>query len=110
MNSLVLTKISKFTLIGTTTAFINFVGKFQPEFKLFFVYLYCGTILILIFAVLWEGRESLAGESDAEKITDLLAPITSGKSKRQYLLAPSTRLEIIIGLVVITISALIGGL
>ena len=110
MNSLVLTKISKFTLIGATTAFINFVGKFQPEVKLFFVYLYCGTILVLIFAVLWEGRESLTQESDTEKLTDLLAPITSGKTKRHYLLEPSTRLEIIIGLVVITVSALIGGL
>lgn len=110
MNPLVLTKISKFTLIGTITAFINFVGKFQPQVKLFFVYLYCGIIFILIIAVLWEGRESVAQESDSENIASLLAPITPSKAKRLYLLNPSTRLEIIIGLVVITISALVGGI
>lgn len=110
MNPLILTKTAKFTLIGTLSAFISFVGKFQPQVRLFFVYLYCGTLAILLIAALWEGREQFTQDSPEETLTNLIPSFSSTKPKRQYLLAPNVRLELVIGLVVVTIAALVGTL
>lgn len=109
MNPLILTKTAKFTLIGTLSAFISFVGKFQPQVRLAFVYLYCGTLAVLLIAALWEGREQFQDSSE-ETLNNLIPSLSSAKPKRQYLLAPNVRLELVIGLVVVTVAALVGAL
>jgi hypothetical protein len=110
MNPIILTKTAKFTLIGTLSAFISFMGKFQPQVRLFFVYLYCGTLIVLLLAALWEGREQFTQESSEETLNTLIPSLTSSKPRRQYLLSPNVRLELVIGVVVVTIAALVGSL
>lgn len=108
MNPLVLTKISKFVLIGSVSAFISFIGQFQPQIRLFFLYIYSGTLLILLIAALWEGREHLTHQSTEEQLMNLLPNPVGNKSKREYLFSSSTRLELVVGIVTVTISALVG--
>lgn len=110
MNPVVLTKISKFLLIGNLAAFISFAGKFQPQIRLFFVYLYGGTLAILIITALWEGRERLEDETPENVLGSFMPSMNVNKPKRQYLLSPGTRLELVIGFVVLTVGALMGTL
>jgi uncharacterized membrane protein len=110
MNPIILTKTAKFTLIGSASAFICFVGKFQPQVRLFFVYLYCGVVIILLLAALWEGRNLVSGELSEDTLNNLMPSLMQGKQKRQYLLSPNVRLELAIGLVTVTIAALVGAL
>lgn len=108
MNPLILTKISKHTLIGSLSALLAFSAKFNPRLGQFFIYVYGGTLVALLIAALWEGREHFQ-QSSEEQLMSLL-PTELGNKKRQYLLSPKARLELVIGLVVVTVCALVGSL
>lgn len=108
MNPLILTKISKFVSIAGLSAFVGFISKFQPQVRTFFIYLYCGVLIVLILAAIWEGREQFTDETPEQSLTRLMPSMSPAKEKRLYLLSPTTRLEIVIGIVVLTIGALVG--
>lgn len=114
MNTLILTKIAKYTLIGGTSALLSFAAKGNPEMKLFGIYLYGGIVVISLLAVLWEGRNDISiNPDDSEGITGIINHLTSAtnrKEKRQYLLSPTARLELVIAIAIITISALVGSI
>ncbi len=111
MNPLILTKIAKFTLIGSLSALLSFIGRFNQSVRLFSVYLYIGIVFILVLALLWEGRERFTAELSEVGLSSLIPSLTSNsKPKRQYLLSPVARLELVIGFAVVTIFALIGAL
>lgn len=108
MNPIILTKISKHTLIGSLSALLAFAAKFNPKLQQFFIYLYVGTLVVFLVTLLWEGREQFQ-QSPEEQLASLL-PSPVGNKKRQYLLSPKTRLELVISLVVVTVAALVGSL
>lgn len=114
MNPLILTKISKNTLIGSTSALLSFAAKGSPELKLFAIYLYGGVVVISLVAILWEGRTQLTSiEHTEEGLNQLISQLTTSstsKPKRQYLLSPTARLELIIAIAVMTICALVGAI
>lgn len=115
MNPLILTKISKHTLIGSISALLSFASKNSPEVKLFFVYGYLGLVFILGAVILWEGREQISSSTlpTEEGLNQLLSTLNASpvtKQKRQYLLPPSARLELVIAIAVITIAALVGAI
>ena len=111
MNPLLLTKTAKFTVIASLSALLAFASKFNPKLQQFFIYIYLGTLVVLLIAALWEGRELVAGESSEDVgISSLIPSLVDSKPKRQYLLSPNVRLEIGISLAVITVAALIGAL
>lgn len=110
MNTIILTKIAKFTLIGSLSAFLAFVGKFNPQLNRFFLYLYAGTLAVILIASLWEGRDLIKTESPEDAIGTLLPGLQGGKPKRQYFLAPNVRLELAIGIIIVTVAALVGAL
>lgn len=109
MNPLILTKVSKHTIVGSLSALLAFASKFNPRLQQFFIYLYLGTIAIFLVAALWEGREHFQ-QSPEETLNNLVPALTNDKPKRQYLLSPTIRLELVIGLVIVTVCALIGSL
>jgi lysylphosphatidylglycerol synthetase-like protein (DUF2156 family) len=108
MNLLILTKISKFMLIGSATAYLSFASQNNPLLRQAFFYLLGGLIAVIVIALLWEGRDSVASEPTEESVNALLSLTSHNKAKKQYLLSTSTRLEIVIGLVVIVVSLFIG--
>lgn len=115
MNPLILTKISKHTLIGSVSALLSFASKNSPEVKLFFVYGYLGLVFILGAVILWEGREQISSSTlpTEEGLNQLLSTLNASpvtKQKRQYLLPASARLELVIAIAVITIAALVGAI
>jgi len=111
MNSLVLTKISKFALIGSLSAYLSFASKFNPSIRQAFVYIMIGIIAAFLIAVIWEGRDYiLSNESTEESLSTLISGLNSQSSKRQYFLSTKARLEIVIAFVVIIIFALIGAI
>lgn len=114
MNPLVLTKASKFILIGSISAFLAFASKANPNVKQFFVYGYVGLVVISLAVILWEGREQVtSAEPTEEGLTQLLGVMNisqNQKRKRQYLLPPTARLELVITLAVVTVCALVGAL
>ncbi len=114
MNPLVLTKVSKFTLIGSISAFLAFASKANPSVKLFFLYVYVGLVVISLIVVLWEGREQVTLTEPTEEglnqlLTSMSLPQTQ-KSKRQYLLPPKARLELVVTILVVTICAFVGAI
>lgn len=110
MNTIVLTKIAKFTLIGSSSALLAFISKFNPDLQRFFIYLYAGTLAIIIIASLWEGREIITSDSPEDNLSNLIPNLSSSKPKRLYFLASSVRLELVIGIVIVSVAALIGAL
>ncbi len=107
MNLLTLTKISKFMLIGSATAYLSFASQHNPLLRQSLFYLLGGLIAVIVIALLWEGRDSIPSEPTEESVNALLS-LPSHKTKKQYLLSTSTRLEIVIGLVVVIVSLFIG--
>jgi len=111
MNSLVLTKISKFTLIGSLSAYLSFASKFNPSIRQAFIYLVVGTILAFLLAVIWEGRDYiLSSEVTEDSLNTLVSGLTQQPTKRQYFLSTKVRLEIVITFIVIVVFALIGAI
>jgi hypothetical protein len=111
MNPLILTKIAKFMMIGSLSAYLSFAAKNNSLVKFFFFYLLGGAIAVFVLAALWEAREYLsASEPSEESLSTLLSGLTSQKPKRQYYLSSQARLEIVIAFVVIITCAFIGGI
>lgn len=114
MNPIILTKVAKFTLIGSVSAFLAFTSKSNPNVKLFFVYGYVGLVVISLIVILWKGREQVTSNALTEKGLDqflgALNVVSTSKPKRQYLLPPRTRLELVIAISVVTICALVGAI
>jgi hypothetical protein len=111
MNPLILTKISKHTLIGSFSAYLSFASKHNPLARQFFLYALGGTIAVFVLAALWESRDYLTSSNPTEEsLTTLVSGLTSEKPKRQYYLSAQVRLEIVIAFVVIVACALIGGI
>ncbi len=111
MNPLILTKISKFTAIGSLTAYLSFASKNNLAARQFFLYLVGGTLVAFLIAALWESRDYLlTGNSSEESLSTLVSGLTSQKPTRQYYLSAQARLEIVIAFVVIIICALMGAI
>lgn len=111
MSLLILTKVSKFTLIASLTTLLSFAARYSPKMQQFFFYLLVGVLAIFLIALLWEGRDFVSSSSDSEDgLSNLLGGIQEQKKKRQYYLSPTVRLEITIGLVIISVCALVGAL
>jgi hypothetical protein len=111
MNPLVLTKISKFTAIGSLSAYLSFASRNNASVRLFFLYLIGGAIAVFLLASLWEAREYLSTDTSTEEsLTTIVSGLTNQKPRRQYYLSTQARLEIVIALVVIVTCALIGGI
>jgi hypothetical protein len=110
MNLIVLTKISKFALIASLSAFLSFASKHNPHARLFFWLILGGTALIILFAILWESRDYLmAKDPDISTVNTLISGLQQQKPGRSYYLSAQARLEMIIALIVIAVFALIGG-
>jgi hypothetical protein len=110
MNPIILTKISKFLLIASTSSFISFAASFHPGAQIILGITLAGSTFIVITAVLWEGRESLSTLPSEEGLSSILSSMNSSKPKKNYLLSPGTRLEVVIGLIVVLLAALVGSL
>ena len=111
MNPLILTKIAKFMMIGSLSAYLSFASKNNQNVRLFFFYLLGGAIAVFLLAALWESREYLTASNPTEEsLSTLVSGLTNDKPKRQYYLSAQARLEIVIALVVIVACALIGGI
>jgi len=111
MNPLILTKISKFTMIGSLSAYLSFASKHNALARHFFIYLIGGTLIVFLLAALWESRDYLIAENPTEdSLSTLVSGLTNNKPKRQYYLSAQARLEIVIAFVVIVSCALIGGI
>lgn len=111
MNPLILTKISKFTLIGSLSAYLSFASKFNPLIRQAFLYIIIGIIATFLVAAIWEGRDYLlSSESTEDSLNTLVSGLTQQPSKRQYYLSTKARLEIVIAFVVIIVFALIGAI
>lgn len=111
MNSLVLTKISKYALIGSFSAYLSFGSKFNPLIRQAFLYLIVGVVAAFLIAAVWEGREYiLNSEATEDSLNTLVSGLTQQSTKRQYFLSSKIRLEIVITFVVIIVFALIGAI
>lgn len=74
-------------------------------------YLLGGLIAVFLIALLWEGRDSIVGNEPTEdSLSSLLSVGSSQRPKRQYYLSNKTRLELVIGLVVVTVCTLVGAI
>jgi hypothetical protein len=112
MNPIVLTKISKHTLIGSISAYLSFAGKHNPSVRLFFLYTVGGVAAVLVFASLWEARDYLAAKDPSEEqLSTLIGGLTNQRPEtRKYYLPAKVRLEIVIAFVVIAVCALVGSI
>jgi hypothetical protein len=111
MNPLVLTKISKFTAIGSLSAYLSFASKHNVAARHFFIYLIGGTLVVFLLAALWESRDYLASSNPSEdSLSTLVSGLTNEKPQRHYYLSAQVRLEIVISFVVIIVCALIGNI
>ena len=110
MNPLILTKVAKFMLIGSTSAYLSFAARNNPMLRQAFFYLLGGLIAIFLIALLWEGRDSVAGTEPTEDSLSSLLSVTSQKPKKQYYLSNKMRLELVIGLVTVIVCTLVGAI
>ena len=111
MNPLVLTKISKFTALGSLVSYLSFASKNNVLARQFFLYLIGGTLITFVIAALWESRDYLLKDDSTEdSLSTLVSGLSNQKPKRQYYLSAQARLEIVIAFVVIAICALIGAI
>ncbi len=110
MNPLILTKIAKFMLIGSSSAYLSFASKHNPMLKQGFLYLLIGLIAVIVIVLLWDGRDNLTNQSTEDGLSNLLSVANNQPVKRQYFLTNSTRIELIIGLAVVSVCTLIGAL
>jgi len=111
MSPFILTKIAKFMMIGSLSAYLSFASKNNYSVRLFFFYSLGGIVLAFLLAILWESRDYLITDNPTEEsLTTLFSGLSNSKSKRQYYLSAQIRLEIVIALVTIIACALIGGI
>jgi ABC-type Fe3+-siderophore transport system permease subunit len=112
MNPYYLTKISKFALIASCSAFLSFASRNNPQAKQFFWLILGGIVVAFLLAALWEARDYLAAKEPTEEgLTTILSGLSSSqKPKRSYYLSTSARLEIVVALVTIVVFSLVGSL
>jgi hypothetical protein len=112
MSPFILTKIAKFMMIGSLSAYLSFASKNNYSVRLFFFYSLGGIVLAFLLAILWESRDYLIADNPTEEsLTTLVSGLSNScKPKRQYYLSAQVRLEIVIALVTIAACALIGGI
>ncbi len=110
MNPLVLTKIAKFLLIGSGSAYLSFASKHNPMLRQAFFYSLGGLIAVLVIVLLWDGRDLVNSEPTEDSLSSLLSVANSSQPKRQYFLSNKTRIELVIGLAVVGVCTLIGAL
>ena len=110
MNPLILTKIAKFMLIGSGSAYLSFASKHNLMLRQGFFYVLGGLIAVLVIVLLWDGRDSLTNQPTEDSLNSLLSVANNQPVKRQYFLSNSTRIELIIGLAVVSVCTLIGAL
>jgi hypothetical protein len=111
MNIVLLTKISKFFCLGSASAYVAFSSKSNPLLHNALGYLVGGLIVLGAIALLWEGRSAVEETATPEnQISALLNPTATSKPKRDYLLSPIARLEIVIGLLVFLVGIRLGSL
>jgi len=108
MSPLILTKISKFMLIGSASAYLSFASQYNPSLKVAFYYFLGGIVLSVIVVLLWEGRERLS--NDVDGIEQMISGISNNATKRQYYLDNNVRIELVIGVIIIVICSLIGAI
>jgi hypothetical protein len=111
MNPLILTKIAKFLMMGSLSAYLSFASKNNALARQFFLYFLGGTLIAFVIAALWESRDYLLTSNPSEdSLNTLVSGLTSQKPTRQYYLSAQTRLEIVIAFVIVIIGALIGAI
>ncbi len=111
MNPLILTKIAKYSFIGSLTAYLSFASKSNPQARQLFLYLLAGVVTTFLLAAIWEARDYLSTkEPSEESLNTILSGLNNQKPKRSYYLSARTRLELVIALVIIIVFALIGGI
>jgi len=110
MNPLILTKIAKFMLIGSSSAYLSFASKHNPLLRQGFFYFLGGLIAVLVIVLLWDGRDSLTNQPTEDSLNSLLSVANNQPIKRQYFLSNSTRIELIISLAMVSVCTLIGAL
>jgi hypothetical protein len=112
MNPLILTKIAKYSFIGSLTAYLSFASKSNPQARQLFLYLLAGIVVTFLLAAIWEARDYLSAKEPTEEgLNTILSGLSSQqKPKRSYYLSAKTRLELVIALVVVIVFALIGGI
>lgn len=111
MNPIILTKTAKFTLIGSLSALLSFIAKFHPQVRQFGIYVYGAVVFCFLLAALWEGRKAIENQSSIETdLAGIIPTFTSANPKREYLLPPAVRLELIVGLVIATACLLVGSI
>lgn len=113
MNPLILSKIAKYSFIGSLTAYLSFASKSNTQARQLFLYLLAGVITTFLLAAVWEARDYLsAKEPSEESLNTILSGLNSHsqKPKRSYYLSAQARLELVVALVVIIVFALIGGI
>jgi uncharacterized membrane protein YfcA len=77
MNPLILTKIAKFMMIGSLSAYLSFASKNNQNVRLFFLYLLGGAIAVFLLAALWESREYLTAINPTEESLSTLSGNTT---------------------------------
>ena len=110
MNPLILTKIAKFMLIGSGSAYLSFASKHNLMLSEGFFFFLGRSIAVLVIVLLWDGRDSLTNQPTEDSLNSLLSVANNQPVKRQYFLSNSTRIELIIGLAVVSVCTLIGAL
>jgi hypothetical protein len=110
MNPLILTKVSKFMLIGSSSAYLSFASKHNPMLRQGFFYLLGGLIAVIVIVLLWDGRDDLTNQPTEDGLNTLLSVANNQPVKRQYFLSNKTRIELIIGLAVVSVCTLVGAL
>ncbi len=75
-----------------------------------FLYLLSGLIAVIIIVLLWDGRDNLTDQPTEDGLNTLLSVANNQPVKRQYFLSNKTRIELIIGLAVVSVCTLIGAL
>jgi hypothetical protein len=111
MNPLILTKIAKFMIIGSLSAYLSFASKNNILVGQFFLYLLGGTLTALVIVMLWESRDYLLTSNPSEdSLSTLVSGLTNQKPMRQYYLSAQARLEIVIAFVTVIVCALMGAI
>jgi hypothetical protein len=110
MNLLLLTKISKFMVIGSGSAYLSFASKHNPMLRQGFFYFLGGLIVVIVIVLLWDGRDAVNSQPIEDGLNSLLNVANNQSPKRQYFLSNKVRIELIIGLAVVSVCTFIGAL
>ena len=110
MNPLILTKVSKFMVIGSTSAYLSFASKHNAMLRQGLFYLLGGLIAVIVIVLLWDGRDAVSNEPTEDGLSNLLSVANNQQPKRQYFFSNKVRIELIIGLATVSVCTLLGAL